>query len=283
MIWLLLWIIWTFFSEINNSITKNKTEKYHFLKVWVISSFFWVLIFILSWAYKYYFTDIDLYLNKESIALLATRLVFEILQSYFTILALKHCDRSTFSIIRILTIPLLVIADIMLWYQFTTYSLIWIWVIITSFILFNSKSKTLNFKWWYYILFTAVNAVLTLSLFKYSITHYWNSVEIDQLIMITWIFIFFIIYNYRKNKCCAIKLIVKEKLFLLQWLAIWLSSLILSYSYLYLNASEATAVIRAWEMFWAIIAWTIFFKEDNIIKKLLFAFFIIAWLIIMVI
>lgn len=283
MIWLLIWIIWTFFWEINSSITKHKSKKHHFLKIWVISTFFWMLVFLLSWIYKYYFTDIDLYLNPESIPLLWTRLFLEILQSYFTILAIKHCDRSTFSIIRILTIPLLVIADIILWYTFTTYSLIWIWIILFSFIGFNTKIKTIDFTWWYFVLFTAINAVFTISLYKYSITEYWNSVEIDQFIMLLWILIFFVLYNYKNHKCCALNLITKEKQFLLQWLTIWISTLLISYSYLYLNASEATAVKRAWEMFWAIIAWTIFFKEENIIKKLIFAFCIIAWLVIMVI
>jgi len=223
-----------------------------------------------------------LYLNPESIPLLWIRLILEILQSYFTIIAIKHCDRSTFSFIRILTIPLLVIVDIILWYQFTTYSLIWIWIILFSFLVFNIKLKTINFTWWYFVLFTSVNAVFTLSLFKYSISYYWNSLEIDQFIMLLWIFIFFIIYNYKKHKSCALKLIVEEKIFLLQWLTIWILSLLIGYSYLYLNASEARAITRAWEMFWATIAWTLFFKEKNIIKKLFFALCIIIWLIIMI-
>lgn len=282
MIGLILWIIWTLFEEINNSFTKHKTEKHHFLKVWVISAFFWMLIFLLFWAYKYYFTDIKLYLNPDSIPLLTIRLILEILQSYFTILAIKHCDRSTFSIIRILTIPLLVIADIILWYQFTTYSLIWMSIILLSFLTFNTKLKKIDYTWWYYALFTTVNAVFTISLFKLSITYYWNSLEIDQFIMLLWIMIFFIIYNYKEDQCSAFKLIIKEKEFLIQWLVIWISSLLISYSYIYLNASEATAIKRAWEIFWAIIAWVIFFKEKNLIIKLLFAFCLTWWLIIMV-
>lgn len=282
MIWLLLWLIWTFFEEINNSITKNKSKKHHYLKLWVITTLFWSLIFIISAIYKYIFTNIELYFNPESIPLLTIRLFLEILQSYITIVAIKNCDRSTFSIIRILTIPLLVIADIILWYNFSYFSIIWISIILLSFILFNLNLKTIDFKWWYYALFTAVNAVLTISLFKYSITNYWNSIEIDQFIMLFWILCFFIIYNYKKNKSCAVKLITQEKSFIIQWIAIWLASLTISYSYLYLNASEATAIKRAWEMFWAILAWTIFFNEENIITKLLFALCIIVWLIVMI-
>lgn len=123
---------------------------------------------------------------------------------------------------------------------------------------------------------------MTLSLFKYSISHYWNSVEVDQFIATLSILVFFLIYNFKKNKTCALKIILEEKQFLLQWLAIWLSTLVISYSYLYLNVSEATTIKRAGEMFWAIIAWALFFKESNLVKKLVFAFFIIIWLIIMI-
>jgi len=282
MIWLLIWIVWTFFEEINNSITKERSKKYNTLTLWVISSFFWIIVFFFSWLYKYFYTNFEIYLNPESIPLLILRLVLEITQSYVTLLAIKHSDRSTFSIIRILTIPLLVIADILLGYQFSINSYIWIWIILLSFILFNTNTKTINFKWWYLVLFTAINAVLTISLFKYSISHYWNSIEIDQFIMSLGILVFFIFYNYKKNKFCALKLLKKEKIFIFQWLCIGIASLLISYSYLYLNASEATAAKRALEMFWAIIAWFILFKEKHIIKKLLFAFMIILWLIIMV-
>lgn len=283
MIWLILWIIWTLFWEIKSSISKKKSKKHHFLKVWTISSFFWMLVFLIILIYKYYFTDLTLYINPESIPLLFIRLVFEILQSYFTVLAIKKCDRSTFSIMRILTIPLLIIADIILWYQFTNYSLIWILIILLSFFAFNLKSKTINFKWIQYVLFTAINAVFTISIFKYSISHYWNSVEIDQFFINLWVLIFFFTYNYKINKDFAIGLILKEKQFILQWLVIWISSLLISYSYLYLNASEAVTVKRWGEMLWAIFAWTIFFQEDGIVKKLIFATFIMIGLWIMII
>lgn len=281
--WLLLWIIWTFFEEINNSITKHKSQKHHFLMLWVITSFFGMVIFICFWIYKYYFTEISINFNPKSIPLLLIRLLFEILQSYFTMLAIQKADRTTFSTIRILTIPLLIISDIILWYHFTIYSLIWMWIILLSFILFNLKSKTINFKWWELVLFTAVNAVITISIYKYSITHFWNSVEVDQFFIFLWLLSFFIIYNYKKNKSCALKLILKEKQFILQWLAIWFASLILSYSYLYLNSSEATMIKRAWEMFWSISTWYLFFNETSPLRKILLAIMIVIWLAIMII
>ncbi len=256
---ILCWI-WTLLTETNNSIQKIKTKKYHILKVWAITSFFWMLTFSTAIIYKLYFHNIELYFNQESLPFIIIRILLEIAQSYVTVMAIKYCDRSTFSFLRILTIPLLVIADIMLWYQFTNLSFIGIWIILLSFLVFNTKKKSLNFKWRKFAIFTAINAVITLSLFKYSIAHFWNSLEIDQLIMTSAIFIFFLIYWAVKTKSFVLKPLIKEKIFIVQWLAIWLASMAISYSYLYLNASEATSIVRAWWIFWSIVAWILFFK-----------------------
>jgi hypothetical protein len=282
MIGLLLGFIGTFFEELNNSLLKEKSKKYHYVTVWVIMSSFTVIVFLLMWLYKIYSWNIQLIFNSASIPLILIRLVLEILQSYVTLIAIKHCDRSTFSILRVLTIPCLVIADIVLWYQFSTYSLVWIGIILFSFIAFNTNTKTINWHGWYFALFTAINAVVTLSLFKYSLTNYWNSIEIDQWIMALWTVIFFLLYNYKKEKKLWFYLLKKEKIFWIQWILMALTSIILSYSYLYLNASEATAVKRAWEMFWSVIAWFMFFQEKHFVRKILFAIFLIFWLVIMV-
>ncbi|USN59228.1 MAG: hypothetical protein H6767_04010 [Candidatus Peribacteria bacterium] len=111
-------------------------------------------------------------MNPESIGLLTIRMFLEVLQAHVSFQALKCSDRSTFSVIRILTIPLMVMVDISLGYSFTYFSLLGIGVIVVSFLFFNTKNKTLDFTGWYYVLFTAVNAVITISLFKYSITHF---------------------------------------------------------------------------------------------------------------
>lgn len=240
-----------------------------------------MLFFLISGAYKIFFTEFNIVFNHDSIPLLGVRAVLEILQAYFTLLAIKHCDRSTFSILRIITIPLLVMADILLWYHFSIYSFIWIGIILLSFLVGHTKTKTINWTWWYFALFTAVNAVVTLSLFKYSLTNYQNSIEVDQFFISFSILLFFLIYDFKKHAKCGLLLIIKEKQFLLQGIMIGLSSLLISYTYLYFNASEASSINRAGAMFWSIIAWAVFFQEKNTIKKLFFALSIIIGLFIM--
>lgn len=282
MIWLILWIISTFFWELSNSILKKKSQQYHFITIWVVLTSFSFIVFVLIAAFKYQSWNYELNFSIASIPLLLIRLILEITQSYITVLAIKHCDRSTFSILRVLTIPLLLIVDIILWYQFTLFSLIWIWIILFSFIGFNFNHKTINWKWWYFSLFTAINAVITISLFKYSIDNYGNSIEIDQWIMSIWTLLFFIIYNYSREKKIWYYLLQKDKIFWIQWLIMAISTVLLSYAYFYLNASEATAIKRAWDILWSVLAWFFFFKEENFLKKILFAFCVIIWLVVMI-
>lgn len=282
MIGFLLGFLGTFFQELNNSITKDKTKKYHFITVAVISSFFSLLLFSGIWIFKYFSWNFELSFALASIPLLIIRWILEVFQSYFTILAIKHCDRSTFSIIRIITIPLLVFADILLWYDITSNSLIWIWIILVSFLLFNFNTKTINWNGWYYVLFTAINAVLTISLFKYSISHYWNSVEIDQFFMILATFLFFAFYNYKRENKIWFYLLKKEKIFRIQWIFMAIASILISYTYVHFNASEATTLKRAWEMFWSIMAGFLFFKETHFWKKIWFSLCIMAGLGVMI-
>lgn len=250
--------------------------------MWVITSFFGLLIYILSGTYKYFSGNIDLHFTSASIPLLAVRVVLEILQSYFTVLAIQKADRSTFSILRILTIPLLIISDIVMGYHLTTGSLVGMCIIFMSFFWFNFQKNTLNFTAWKYVLFTAINAVFTITLYKYSLTHYGNSVEIDQGIMLLGSFVFFLIYNYTHHKSCALRLIWQEKHFMILGITIGISSLILSYSYVYLNSSEATMIKRAGEMFWSILSGYVFFWESHFNRKFILAICIIVGLFIMI-
>lgn len=86
-----------------------------------------------------------------------------------------------------------------------------------------------------------------MSLFKYSITVYWNSVEFDQIVVLSSLFLFYLVLLI-KNKY-KIPNIINDKSLLLQWITNWLSPIFFSFSYLFLNASIAAAIKRWWEMF----------------------------------
>ena len=278
MLWFILWLVGTFFEESTNSITKKQTLKYNIYQVWIIISFFSLVFFLIYAIIKILFLDKEIYINSNSYLLLAIRVCFEILQSYFTIIAINKSDRSTFSIIRIITIPLLIISDLILWYHFSILSLVWLWILLIAFVIIWFSKNKINFNWWKYALFTAINAVITISLFKYSITIYWNSVEFDQFVVILSILIFYAFFLI-KNKS-KIPNIFKDKLFLIQWVSMWISTILISFSYLFLNASIATAIKRWWEMFWSILFWYRIFGEKNLKFKLIMAIIIFIWLVL---
>lgn len=278
MYWFLLAFLGTFFEEATNTITKKQSLKYNIIQVWIIISFFSLIFFFLWGVIKILIFHKHIYVNPHGLFLLWVRIFFEILQSYFTIIAIKKADRSTFALIRILTIPLLVIVDIILWYSFSFLSVLGLVIILLIFIIISLSKNKINFTWWWYVLFTTINAVITLSLFKYSISVYGDSVEFDQFIVIFCITLFYLTLLF-KNKY-KIPNVFKDRLFLLQWVSMWIATVLLSFSYLFFNASIATAIKRGGEMFWSILYWYKVFNEKNIKYKLLIAFFLFIWIVL---
>lgn len=279
--WSLLVFIGTFFDEMSNIITKKKSRSYHIITLGVITTIFALSIFIVSGIYKYFFSDLSLSFSTASIPFLILRLFLEILQSYYTLIAIQHANRTTFSMVRMFTIPLLVIADLLLWYSFSLPSFIGIFIILISFLIFNLRGKTLDMTALKYVIFITVNAVFTTTLFKYSLTHYHNSVEIDQSIMLLWILIFFMSYNYKIHKETWVAKLFSDKHFFIQWIAIALANIVLSYSFLYLNASISIAIKRVWEVVWSLVSGKVFFQEQHIFHKIILACFLITGVLTM--
>ncbi len=273
-----LWLIWTFFEEISNSITKRQSKKYDIFQLWLVISFFALIFYIAYALIKVVVFGKNIYVNPDSFLFLWIRLILEILQSYFTVVAIKKVDRSTYSMLRILTIPGLLIIDFLLWYSFSFYSILWLIVLMLCFVVIWLNNNKINFSWWKYVVFISLNAVITLSLFKYSITIYGNSVEFDQIVVVFWILLFYLFFTI-KYKLSLLNLL-KDRIFLLQWISMGIATVLISFSYLFLNASLATAIKRGWEVFWSIIFWYKFFGEKNIIFKLFVALWLFTWLLL---
>lgn len=87
-------------------------------------------------------------------------------------------DRSTYGFLRVLTIPLLLLVDLALGYSLSQGQIVGVSILTLSVLLLllnhGLRTKGIGF-----VLLSAVNAVVTLSLFKYDITHF-NSVEVEQ-------------------------------------------------------------------------------------------------------
>jgi hypothetical protein len=262
-----------FFEEGNNTITKKTTNTLSIYQLGFLTSCIGASTFLLVIITKLSFQSSQISFNPDSIPLLIIRICLEVLQSYMTIQAIRNADRSTFGVIRIITIPLLVIADIILGYSFSFWAMTGVFIIISSFLFFNVYHKTLHMHGWKYVLITSINAVLTLSAYKYSIDVYKNSFEIDQGIVYLSLFIFWGITLIKKKESVFNK---NSGYYILKVIPfVSFSTYLISASYLYINASVATAVKRASEMVWSILFGKFVFNEQNFSIKLIFCLFLL--------
>ena len=201
--------------------------------------------------------------STESLPTFLPRVILEIAQAQVGIFAIIKADRSTFAFLRTLTIPLLLVVDLALGYSMTSAQLVGTLLIIGSLALLfghhgiKKRGATL-------VLFTALNAVLTISLYKYDVTHF-NSVEAEQgLTLLIMLVYFFTLATLRKERPLRHLLHPAQ---LGQFVTGAIANTAFSFAILYLPASVATAAKRALSVLFALIAGSIYFKEHHLYVK----------------
>ena len=145
-------------------------------------------------------------------------------------------------------------------------------IIITLLVLFSSKE--IKKRGSGLIMFSAVNAVLTVSLFKYDISHY-NSVAAEQLLMSLILLVCFFALSKFKAKENPLMFLTKP-IFSLQSVSAGLGGVVESFAFNYGSASVMIAAKRSSAIFWSIISGKTYFKE----KHVLFKFFVFGFLLI---
>ena len=240
---IILTAIGSFFDETSSSFGKwevlHKRENiytYGFLNV------FWLLIIFIIFA----IIKDNFIFNPASIPIFAILIVLEIFQMYSSLHAVVESDRSTFGFILIGTLPLLLVVDTFLGYEISLFALIGICIMILG-LIFLFINHGLNKKGIGYVIFSTINAVATISLYKYCITHY-NSVEAQQIITSVLLLIFLFIMSMYKFKINPFKFIFKKE-FLAQSLSKGVGGTMLSLAYLYAPASIITAGKRSFSIF----------------------------------
>ncbi len=194
----LLTSIGTFFEEVSDVIARNKVLKKEetiytmgFLHMFWATIFFIVLVLFNHDAFRF---------SAASLPYFSIRVVLEIIQVYITLRAVVEADRSTFGFIRVITLPILLVVDLLLGYQMQTMQIVGIGLVVAAILIlfmdhnFSKKGSGL-------VLFGAFNSAATISLYKYNITHY-NSVAAEQIIMliILIIYLLFAAYTFTKEK-----------------------------------------------------------------------------------
>jgi len=275
MIGIILITIGSFFREISDSI--GKTEVKHHKE-----SLFTMAFLNLIWA-AIFFIIICVIKNDAFIFNLASwptftiRAFLEIVQTYISVLAIVKANRSTYGFVRTITIPLLLLVDFTLGYKIGFFPIIGMLIIMfTILILFLNdgfSKKGVGF-----VVFSAVNAVATISLFKYDITYY-NSVVAEQLFMTVILLIFFIFFALIKGHENPF-IFLKQPIFFLQSFSFGIGGVIQSFAYNYGAASIINAAERSLSIFWSLVSGKVYFAEKNMILKFIIFILLLAGLIL---
>lgn len=261
MIGLLLVLAATFFEETGASIGKlEMNQKRQSIYTYGFLTLLWGTVFLLLLAI---IRDAFIF-SAASLPTLSIRIVLEIAQAHVSMLAIASADRSTFGFLRILTIPLLLGVDMVLGYTIGVNEFWGIGLIIAALVILfinHGVSKAGAGL----VLFTAVNAVATISLYKYNITHF-NSVEVEQGIIHIILLVYFFImalYVARENPFQFLR----KPLFFAQSAGAGIGTVLISFAYLFGAASVITAVKRAGGILFAMLSGNVYFKEKGFLIK----------------
>lgn len=253
----------SFFHEVATSFGKEEVarKKETIFTYGFLSLFLSTIVFLLIAI----FVRGEFVFSLQSLPTLSLRAVLEILQTYVSIKAITVADRSTYGFLRIFTIPLLLFVDLALGYPLTTSQIVGASILTVSvlLLLFNHGLRTRGIG---FVLFSAVNAVVTLSLFKYNITHF-NSVEVEQGIIQVILLVYFAAMVWRTKGQNPLRLLLKP-LFFFQSLSQAVGGVLVSFGYNFVPASVAASIERPTSVFFSLVSRNRYFHEKKLAQKL---------------
>jgi len=263
MIGIILTVVGTFFNEVASSFGKWEIEhkKENLYTFGFLNTFWLLIIFIIIAIIKNSFS-----FNPESIPIFIVLIFLEFAQAYSTLHAVQEADRSTLGFLMIGTIPLLLVVDKILGYEINIFNIFGISIIVFA-LLVLLVNHGINKKGIGYVIFSTINAVATLSIYKYCITNY-NSVEAQQIITSLFLLLFLFIMSIWKFKQNPFSFLLKKEL-LTQSISNGLGSVITSFAYAFAPASIITGGKRASSVLWSIISGNKYFHEKHIIIKII--------------
>lgn len=237
---------------------------------------FWAVILFFLFAF---FIRGQFIFTLASLPFFLLRIPLEIAQAHATVNAVIKADRSTFSFLRIWTLPLLLIADLALGYTISTKQILGISIIVIGFIILfinhGIKTKGAGF-----VMFSAINAALTISLFKYNITHF-NSVEAEQGIMLLIVLTYFFVMARLVAKERPLVHYLRKPTFFFQSLSMGIASVLTSFAYLFAPASIITTASRLLHILTSIVSGNAYFHEKKPAIKIVAFLFLAIGIVLM--
>jgi hypothetical protein len=269
--------IGSFFEELSGSIGKWQVERKResvytmgFLNViWVLAFY---MLFVAADPRRFVF-------SAASLPFVGVRAVLEIAQGYATMEATALADRSTFNFIRTLTMPLLLTVDLFLGYVIGARQALGIGLILLALVILF-MNYGLSRRGAGFTLFSAVNAVATISLYKYDITHF-NSVAAEQIVILGVLLAYFFMAARVVAKEHPLKLLARKE-FAAQSATFGVGSFIESFAYAFAPASVILSAKRSFGVLWSILTGNRLFKEKRFGLKLLMCLMVTAGIVLLI-
>ena len=205
-------------------------------------------------------------LNPASIPSLLFLVALSIAQAYASMKAMVLASRGTFNFIRVGTLPLLLIADLLVGYDLSNRQIIGIFVVICA-LLFLFVNHGIERKGAGLAAFTAVNGAASIALFQWHV-RVWNSVAAEQIILISAQTLFFLIGAVVVAKENPFRLL-RRRLPFLQSAAYAGDSFVGSFSILFAPASVIMAAGRSFCVLWGILFGNRIFHEKSLLLKII--------------
>ncbi|MBI5728809.1 MAG: hypothetical protein HY983_00995 [Candidatus Magasanikbacteria bacterium] len=206
------------------------------------------------------------------------RAILEVILAHITILAVTTADRSTFSFIRLGTVPLLLVADIILGFHLRPTQLFGLLLLLVTLLLVfvNPAISKKGVGW---VGASTLMAAVTIALYKYDISHF-NSVLAEQFITYLIVLGYFFVRACWHDSQHFFRLFSKP-LYLLQAAAQGLGGVAESYAYSLAPASVILAAKRSTAVMWAIGSGSLYFREKHILVKLSVFILLVGGLILL--
>jgi drug/metabolite transporter (DMT)-like permease len=263
MIGIILALLATLFLEVSTVIGKTEVKfkkesvyTFGFLALfWSSAWFLFVILFRDGWSF-----------SPASTPTLFLRVALEFVAAELAIRAIITADRSAHAFVRTITIPLLLIVDLILGYSISTLQIVGIIIIISTvaigFYLHEISRRGLTL-----VASSAVIATATISLYKYNITHF-NSIATEQFIVMLALLLYFLLMARRFEKLNPFRLLT-QKPFALQSITHGFAGVLSSFAFLFAPATIIIAAERSLTILWSILSGNLYFKEKHLVFKML--------------
>jgi drug/metabolite transporter (DMT)-like permease len=263
-----------FLSEVGASLSKKEFEN-HELGVYSLSllAYFWSLFIFIIYGLL---SKEGIVFSLESLPTFAVRAVLEFVVIYYAIKAIVSAPRSSFTFVRMITIPGLILTDLFLGHGLHKYEIIGMLLILLSMVFLN-RNHGISKKGLWFTIVTSILAVFTIALYKYNIDNF-NSVAGEQIVMyIIMITVLSIMAKKKEHK--TIFGLCKNRKYLIQSLLYGFATGLASVAYMFGLASVVTTFKRAFAIVLSIVSGKMYFHEKHVRSKLIGFAVIVAGII----